>query len=656
MKYKFLLILFTISSLGFILSDDFQKLNKQLKDDNSKFTNVGNIGLTITNFGMYGHGFTLWPSQPSCEYPKGSGIEHLFDGGLWIGGIVDGQIRVTTAAVDASSVAARGGGFEFTNSFDSYVIERSSLLNSKYYKPEAVSHQDFIAEFADTSTRLSSGEPIPDHISLGVAIRQESYAWNFPFADFFVIMNYWIRNVSSKRIDSVYVGLWTDAVVRNTNITSPRTGSPFYTRGGNGYIDTMRLAYEFDFDGDPGFSDSYLGIKYLGSNPKIDSAFFQSWQFRNTSDPIYFTPQDDNQRFQKLSQSLARNRIDPLRTSPSNRSILISTGPFSKINVGDSINVTFAIICAKKYGPDLPRFDTEVQRKNFYINANWAQLIYNTNYRFPEPPTTPNLRVVSEDRKVILYWDKSAESSVDPLSKKKDFEGYRIYRTNAGADLTHAQDLQSLFIKVAEFDSANNKIGYNTGFNYIKLSEPKIFTGDTIKYYYKYKFDNLLNGWQYIFSVTAFDKGDPENNIDILEGSPLVNAARVLPGTLAESQDEIEIGVYPNPYYANAIWDGPSERQRKIYFYNLPESCEIVVYTLSGDIVTVLQHDQNYRGNDIRWFQTYSKEGNQIFSGGEHAWDLISRNDQAIATGLYLFTVRDKISGKIKTGKFLVIK
>ncbi|MBM4175608.1 MAG: hypothetical protein FJ213_05460 [Ignavibacteria bacterium] len=656
MKLKIIFIPIIIFSLGFIPNDDSQKLSKIVKDDNSKYTKIGNIGLTITNFGMYGHGFTLWPAQPSCEYPKGSGIEHLFDGGLWVGGFVDGQVRVTTASVDASTVGARGGGFEFTNSAESYVIEKSSLLNSKYYRPEAISHQDFIAEYADTSTKLAAGEPIPDHIPLGIAVRQESYAWNFPFADFFVIMNYWIKNVSSKRIDSVYVSLWTDAVVRNTNVTSPRTGGPFYAHGGNGYIDSMRMAYEFDFDGDPGFSDSYLGIKYLGSNPKKDSAYFQSWQFRNTSDPIYFAPQDDNQRYNKMSQSLARNRIDPLRTTPSNRSVMISTGPFSRINPGDSINVTFAIICAKKYGPDLPRYDTEIQRKNFYVNANWAQLIYSTNYRFPEPPTTPHLRVVSEDRKVTLYWDKSAEESIDPLSKKKDFEGYRIYRTNAGSDLTQAQDLQQLFIKIAEFDSTGNNIGYNTGFNYIQLPSAKTFKDDTTKYYYKYEFDNLLNGWQYIFSVTGFDKGDPENNIDILEGSQLVNASRVLPGTSPTSKDEAEIGVYPNPYYANAIWDGPSERQRKIYFYNLPESCEITIYTLSGDIVKVLRHDQNYRGNDIRWFQTYSKEGNQILSGGEHAWDLISNNDQAIATGLYLFTVKDNLTNKIKTGKFLIIK
>ncbi|MGB9665428.1 MAG: hypothetical protein ACPL25_11005 [Ignavibacteria bacterium] len=640
----------------FIFAQEYQKLSKVLKDDNSKYTNVGNIGLTITNFGMYGHGFTLWPRQPNCEYPKGSGIEHIFDGSLWVGGVVDGQIRVTTGSVDAASVGTRGGGFEFTNSRESVIIERSSLLTSKFYSPQAISHQDFIAEYSDTSTRLLSGEVIPDHNPLGIAVRQETYAWNFPFADFFVIMNYWIRNVSNKIIENVYVGLWTDPVIRNTNVTSPQVGSPFYTHGGNGYIDSLRLGYEFDYDGDPGFTDSYFAVKYLGSIPRVDTAYFQSWQFRNTTDPIYFSPQDDIQRYQKLSESLRRDRIDPLRLTPSNRSFLISTGPFRRLEPGDSINVTFAIICAKKFGPDLAKFDTELQRKYLYSNANWAQLVYDTKYRFPEPPVSPRIKVVSEDRKVTLYWDRSAEFSIDPLSGKQDFEGYRIYKSQAGIDLTQSQDLNQLLIKVAEFDSAGNNYGYNTGFNFIRLDAPKYFDGDTTAYWYKFEFDNLLNGWQYIFSVTAFDKGDIENNIESLESSITATSLRVFPGTPPKSIDEVEIGVYPNPYYAGAIWDGPQERQRKIYFYNLPEECEITIYTLAGDIVAVLNHDQNYNGSDIRWFETYSKEGKQILSGGEHAWDLITRYDQAVASGLYLFTVKDKKTGKIKTGKFLIIK
>ncbi len=118
----------------------------------------------------------------------------------------------------------------------------------------------------------------------------------------------------------------------------------------------------------------------------------------------------------------------------------------------------------------------------------------------------------------------------------------------------------------------------------------------------------------------------------------------------------MQVGVYPNPYYGNAYWDGNSERLRKIYFYNLPEECEITIYTLSGDIVKRIEHNRGSNGSDLRWFETFSRDASQIMSGGEHAWDLITNGDQAVATGLYLFTVKENKTGSIKKGKFLIIK
>ena len=95
---------------------------------------------------------------------------------------------------------------------------------------------------------------------------------------------------------------------------------------------------------------------------------------------------------------------------------------------------------------------------------------------------------------------------------------------------------------------------------------------------------------------------------------------------------------------------------RKIYFYNLPSKCDISIWTLSGDLVDKFSHDAaTYNGTDIEWFKTYSN-GTQKFAGGEHAWDLISKSDQAIASGLYLFTVKDLNTGKVKKGKFLIVK
>lgn len=699
-----LFLLFLLSfSINIIAQDNQGTLSKTLDDDNSKYTNVGNIGLTVTNFGMYGNGFALWPQQPSCEYPIGSGIENIFDGSLWVGGFISsdslGHNRlgpfVSTGSVDASSISTRGGGFEFTNGIGSKIVERSSLLDSRYYDPNAISHQDFLMDFTDTNLVLQNGETIQGHNPLGISVHQESYAWNYPFADFFVIMNYTIKNVTNKYIDSVYVGLWTDAVVRNTKITSPRTGASFFDKGGDGYSDSMKIAYEFDATGDIGYTNSYVGIQFLGSTPTLDSLFivgndtlpsvnFVSWQYKNTSDPNFFSPITDVDRYRKMQGYFGgTNRynqgVNPANLkSPSNRSVLITNGGFRKIAPGQSINVVFAIVCAKKFGIDPSTLDSPTQKFNLYSNAEWALRAYYgedrdrngkldpgedldgngeiTRYILPAPPRTPAVKVVPGNQDVSIYWNKRSESSIDPISGKKDFEGYKIYRTEAGFDLNLAQDVRSSLVTLAEFDSAGNSVGFNTGFSKVELNEPITFPDDSTKYYYKFEVNNLLNGWQYLFSVTAFDKGDPENNLESLESSPLASLNRILPGTLPNNNDKAEVGVYPNPYYGNAYWDGGTERLRKIYFYNLPSDCQVTIYTLSGDIVKKIDHNQNSNGSDIKWFQTYASDGKQVMTGGEDVWDLLSDNDQAIATGLYLFTVKDTNTGEIKRGKFLIIK
>ena len=77
---------------------------------------------------------------------------------------------------------------------------------------------------------------------------------------------------------------------------------------------------------------------------------------------------------------------------------------------------------------------------------------------------------------------------------------------------------------------------------------------------------------------------------------------------------------------------------------------------MAGDAVAMLKHDAAiYKGEDIQWFDTYA-DGTQQFSGGEHAWDLITTHDQAIATGLYLFTVENTETKEIKRGKFAIVK
>ena len=685
-SYCILLLLLFFSS-HMLVSQVQVPLAKTSGDDNTKFTNVGNIAITVTNFGVIGHGFRLWPIQPSFQYPRGSGIEHLYVGGLWVGANTPNGIRVTTAAVDVGSL--RPGamrGFEFTTGVDSKVIERSALPDNKFFHPNAISHQDFLADFTDVNATNPNrnNEPIADHSPMGINVHLETYAFNYSFADNFVIFNYRIKNVSGGDLDSVYVSMYGDLVVRNTNITPPTSGTPFYNKGGLGYIDTLNVAYAYDYSGDGGEADTYGGFKFLGSSPYKNRTSYQAWQFGNTSDPVYFYPSTDDEKYSKMATGLLPAQI-ALMLKPNNMMTLITAGPYARIAAGDSLNIVFALLAAKmkSWNAPPPDPDQPSNRGLLYQACEWAQRTYNgedrngngvedTNevwtdrdpqgnhlpkrYFLPSPPNAPRTKVVLSDKLAEIYWDSSPEESIDPITSVKDFEGYRIYGTNPGIDLTESQDFLSNLVLLGDFDRTDDRIGYNTGFGHIRLPQPVTFPNDSTTYWYKFTVPQLLNGWQYAFAVTAYDSGDIATSLNSLESSRLQTMRRVIVGVQPVSNGSEPIGVYPNPYYSQAYWDGTEERDRKLYFTNLPGHAEIRVYTLAGDLVDVMQHDAaSYNGSDIRWFQKYA-DGTQQMSGGQHAWDLITQKDQAIASGLYLFTVKDLDLGNMQRGKFLVIK
>jgi hypothetical protein len=366
-----------------------------------------------------------------------------------------------------------------------------------------------------------------------------------------------------------------------------------------------------------------------------------------------------------------------------NRSDIVSVGPFLNFEPGDHIKVSYAYIFARKKEDGNPNSENNTtQRSTFISNASWAQTAYNgedvnfngvlddgednngdgllTRFVLPSPPDIPNTKIITSENKIELFWQDNSEMSIDPISQEMDFEGYRIYMTKLGFDVTDVPNLQRDLVKIAEYDLPNNGYGYETGFAAVKLNEPVIIDGK--EYQYKYTIDKVLNGWQYAVSITAFDRGNEENNLESLESSPVSNNYRAFTGKpINESITKNHPFVYPNPYYAGASWEGRSsfqEQSRKLYFANLPKHCEINVFTLAGDFLDQIIHHDDYNGDDIRWNQTFGADNpNQnVFSGGEHGWNLLTENTQIIARGLYIFTVKDLDTGDLYKGKFAIIK
>jgi hypothetical protein len=115
------------------------------------------------------------------------------------------------------------------------------------------------------------------------------------------------------------------------------------------------------------------------------------------------------------------------------------------------------------------------------------------------------------------------------------------------------------------------------------------------------------------------------------EGSaPFHNVYRIIAGrgSSAEPRAPLQVRVVPNPYVMFDEWES-STWQRQVRFTRLPSRCTIRVYTVSGDLVRVLEHTD-----------TRSQPQDQ---GGTELWDLTSDGHLVITSGVYVFHVQSDV-------------
>jgi len=98
------------------------------------------------------------------------------------------------------------------------------------------------------------------------------------------------------------------------------------------------------------------------------------------------------------------------------------------------------------------------------------------------------------------------------------------------------------------------------------------------------------------------------------------------------------VKVVPNPYIVRNTWERSSDYAR-LQFINLPEVCTIRVYTLAGDHVRTIDHNEHIESDKPGW----------------EWWDLLTHNDQTIAAGVYIFHVDAPGIGEY-VGKFAIVR
>lgn len=631
-------------------------------------TDVGLLGITLTNLGYFGNAFSN-RNQPSGEYPLHSHVEHIYRGGIWVGARApDGTVHVSTGAQDANGLQEGDDIREFEDFYDTdnpgnpenFARIWSNSQNADNYNPAALATQHFEL-FFDDYTQVESG----NHTPLGVKVRLRALAWGNPFADDFVIMDYTMINVSAGELRDVYLGLWVDTSVGNTDYKTPY--DPQATNrwdywddlngawGPEGIVEpawtvptdpNLWMAYEHDADGDEGLATSWIGYRMLGTSRAPAPAAgkppvsFNMWRFRGvpTRDDEYENPDEPGVLLPGKYQIMSNGNFDVGDrqendfSAQSNWVSMMSTGPFPTWAPGDTLSITFAIVAA----PD---------SSGLLSNSKVAQVAYNDGFTIPSGPPSPRLSFGTENNSVIISWAagdsldaqgvplppdapaRSPEHHISLITGREDFQGYRIYRYQ-GVSLT-GNPFETATM-VAQFDRIDG-IGFDTGL------PPKGTDGRR-----RWEDTGLLDGFPYWYAVTTFSAPDVEDGLPEFESGFNENSDIVFPGPAASGGTSGDgIGVYPNPYRAASLFDsratsGVSETGRKLWFTGLPARSRIQVFTLAGDLIKTLEHDDP--------------------NSGQEPWDLISEPVRAIATGLYIYAVTDLDTGKVQRGKLVIIK
>jgi len=601
---------------------------------------VSRIGMTITNYGFLGNNFVN--RSPSLEFPLGSTIDHLIRAGIHIGAInTYGDTLVTTGTIDGQWNSPSTGGVEFAPATLG-MEEISALPNNKYYHPGAYSEQDFIAFYSDSFP--PAAKPLK-HVTQGLLVKQRSMVWSYELADAFVLIDFTIKNIGTATLGAVHLGMHSEFATGRKGSYPDWPPSGWFYKKDITYYDSLRMVSEHHYTFDNGNAPSWVAAKLLGVRvmpPEggIDTLLpvdlstktmsFNWWSW----DPGATERDEDVERYLIMSNGLILSTSGS--EAPQFDAVeLISVGPFDFLDPGDSMRVSFAFIGGE---------DENILIKN----AGWAQKAYDFNYVLPTPPPSPVLKVIPGRGKLTLRWDDSPETARDPVTKDQDFEGTRVYLSadNVNFDLIRQVDI---------VDTA----GPNTGLD--RLVDPIEIDGQTYKY--KLVLQNLKDGFKYWVAVTSYDTGTPE--VPSLESGKPQNKVFAITGPDQAEAAASKVTVFPNPYRVRALWDGEFLRDRYLWFTNLPRKALIRIYSLAGDLVDEIDFDgETYRAQDARGLYNPSadpeKRGAPLLSGSMYAWDLVSKRDQAVATGLYIFVVEDRTSGETRgrrqTGKFLVIK
>lgn len=323
---------------------------------------------------------------------------------------------------------------------------------------------------------------------------------------------------------------------------------------------------------------------------------------------------------------------------------MLTTGPFSDFEEGDTLKFVYA--SGVGWGLRGIRENMDNALVAYYSGSqtgdpyNPTSFDEDDHWKVPVPPAVPSLVYSPLERGAKLAWDNKAELTIDDMLGTIDFRGYKIYRAMYAPEnwqLIYACDNVDGEVKVIDHETGDSL----TTVNLDPITNTFIDTGGV---FLGVEYERPINGLPYLYVVTAYDPSKLELNLPSIEsaranfmtdpesGAPMaVSPRKLYIGSEDPSLSTLDIKVVPNPYRGAALFE--KRYEEKIMFIDLPKSCKISIFSASGDLVKMIEHTD---GSSMEF------------------WDLVSRNNQDVVSGLYLYLV--ETTNAKKMGKFVIIR
>ncbi len=612
MKYKLIVFSLIVLIIVLLIETGFSQYREPL----FKIHDRSELWETVKDNGQIGGLFSVFQFYPSMDWPGGPAIlpnkdeqrSYCQGSGFWVGG----------KNPDGSIFLDELGPFLYVDQgtfFD--MIEEENFIGSPNFNPN------------------EAEEKITAHwkTSRGIEVTRVSRAWSYPAYNDFIIFEYTCINSSSDRLTDVYFGFpyllrpnYQDVVVQgfwgdNDNIDDELVG----------YDEARKLFYAYDYK--PSIETDWSIGDYWDKRNELRATGYAGFA------PLYYTQAKDG-KAQPATVYYAQIINNAHRLTLANQSETtlygILNGTDRTLMDAHNLNDVLSPFLLEGFGPyDLSPNDSikivvveavngiaqDLAIKGLASQSllpagldslkktiDRARVLFDNNYVPPAlAPPSPEVEyfVLPSTQEIVVTWEPDIEEWMDPQTGAKDLAYYNIYRSDRSF-IGPFEKLKRTGIKI----SGNDRTRYF----------------DTELGKWKYKDNTVQVGVGYFYAVTSVDVNGNESGM-VNRNTLALRTAR------SPAENTLNVSVFPNPFRLVSGLPTAGE-ESSIVFTNLPTQCTVRIYTVSGDLVRTLEHDNP--------------------NSGEHVWDQLTDSRQKTAAGVYFYTVESDV-GNAK-GTLLLIK